>query len=140
MFIKVTDVWVEKPRLLADGSIEMNVGTKEIWVNWDMVFTMNPVPFEVSHQWKSMQGHKLPESFVLDESEYDTLTRVGIKENEGWGHILETPEEIISMLKAEVPEKEPAPTKSKRGRPKGSKNKNTNTTTNTTDSKESKDN
>jgi len=139
MFIKVTDVWVEKPRLLADGSIEMNVGTKEIWVNWDMVFTMNPVPFEVSHQWKSMQGHKLPESFVLDESEYDTLTRVGIKENEGWGHILETPEEIISMLEAKTT-KESEPTKSKRGRPKGSKNKNTNTTTNTTDSKESKDN
>jgi len=134
MFVKVTDVWVEKPRILADGSIEMNVGTKEIWVNSDMIFTMNPVPFELSHQWKSMQGHKLPESFTLNEKEYQTLTRVGTLGNEAWGHILETPEEIMSMLEPEKAE----PTKSKRGRPKGSKNKPKEN--NTTDSTESKEN
>jgi len=138
MFVKVTDVWVEKPRILADGSIEMNVGTKEIWVNSDMIFTMNPVPFELSHQWKSMQGHKLPESFTLNEKEYQTLTRVGTLGNEAWGHILETPEEIMSMLEPKKADEPAAPTKSKRGRPKGSKNKPKEN--NTTDSTESKEN
>ena len=135
-FIKVTDVWVQKPRILADSSVEMNVGTKEMWVNWDMIFTMNPVPFEISHQWPSSKSMTLPLSFQHDSKEYKTLTRIGTLGNEAWGHILETPEEIMAMLEPKKADEPAAPTKSKRGRPKGSKNKPKTNESNTQDTGE----
>lgn len=145
-FVKLTDIWVEEPRVLADGSIEMKVSTKKIYINIEKVFVMNQIDFNLSHHYVSKQGKALPQSFFLNGKEYAKVTRLTNEDERVLATIVETPEEILGLFQKKEEEQsvsteletEIESKGSKRGRPKGSKKKQKEN--NITDSKESKEN
>lgn len=126
-YVLVTEIWTDKPKVLADGTVELPVHTKQTWINFSdaHISTMNEIDFHSSHAYHDTREHKLPRSFNLGEEEHASVTRLISKYGTEF-IVLESPEDIISELSP------------KRGRPKKNQSKKSEKSTTTNEKNNNK--
>ena len=106
-FLTLTEVWIDEPRRLPDGDIELPFDAFSTAINMDFIFTMTDADLHDCHYHDDKKGFKVPRSIEIDGSEISRLTKLIPSAGNGM-LVAQTRQEIMDMIN---------PPKPKRGRP-----------------------
>ena len=107
-YLTLTEVWIDEPRRLPDGVIELPFDAFSTSINMDFIFTMTESDLHDCHYYADKKGFKIPRAIEIDGSEVSRLTKLVPSMGGDIILVAQTRQEIMDMIN---------PPKPKRGRP-----------------------
>lgn len=107
-YLTLTEVWIDEPRRLPDGVVELLFESFPTVINMDFIFTMTEADLHDCHHYSDEKGFQIPRSIEVDGSEVSRLTKLVPSMGADIILVSQTLQEIMDMIN---------PPKPKRGRP-----------------------